>query len=226
MKYTFNMQLIDGNPVIQHNGKNYLVDTGNPVTIGNETIREFCGKDWPVRDNFMGASIDSISNMVDSKLDAIIGLDIMSKYIVAFDYNEGTVTFGTDDEVEDGLDYVPINSSVVTGVTTTMVIDGQPSKCILDSGARISYLMGELPQDAVLVGHETDYHPLAHQFETDVYEAQASVSGKTFRMHFGKLPTLLEMSLGLAKVKAVVGCDLLSQYKVVVDFPHNRLALD
>ena len=221
MKYQFNMQLIDGNPVIEHNSKHYLVDTGNPSTLANEAITDFCGLDWPAKRSFMGASLDSISEMVGSPLDGMIGLDIMSKFAVTFDYGNGTITFSS--EVDDNLEYTPINTNF--GVITEMQLDGHPHECIIDSGARLSYLMGSIPETAVLVGHKSDYHPLNGHFETDVYETTATLARQPFKMKFGKLPTMLEMALGLTRVKAIIGYDLLSQYQVTIDFLNNRMAL-
>lgn len=225
MNYCFNMQLVDGNPVIEHNGKHFLVDTGNPMTIANGEVKDFCGRDWHAVPSFMGADLAALSEMVGMQLDAMIGLDVMKNFIVTFDYNNGNVTFSTPDESVDGQSSVPVNVSGMTGVTTEIDINGQTGLCIFDTGARVSYLVGDIPENAVWVGRQSDYHPLAEHFETDVYEMQASIAGTPFTMRFGKLPQMLEMALGLARVRCIVGCDLLSQHRVIVDFTRRRMML-
>lgn len=225
MNYQFNMQLIDGNPIIENNGKHFLVDTGNPSTIANGNIQDFCGQEWPAVSSFMGADLTSLSEMVGYQLDAMIGLDLMKHFIVTFDYANNKVTFSTIDEIFDNQNVTPMDISQLAGITTEIEINGQIEKCIIDTGARLSYLMGKQPENAVFVGHQSDYHPLASHFETDVYEMQASIAGKPFTMRFGKLPQILKMALGLARVKVIIGCDLLSQYRVIIDFPHHKLML-
>lgn len=222
MKHQFKMQLIDGNPVIEHNSRHFLVDTGNPTTLANESIKDFCGREWPAQRHFMGTSLDSISEMVGQIIDGMIGLDLMRNFVVTFDYSNGMITFG--DKADDGLEYVPISTDF--GVIAEMELEGQTKKCIIDSGARLSYLMGEVPENAVPSGRMSDYHPLNGHFETDVYEATATLAGHLFIMKFGQLPRMLEMALGLARVKAIVGHDLLSQYRVTLDFLHNKMALN
>lgn len=223
MKCIYKIELVDGNPVILHGEKRYLVDTGSPITFGNEDIVDFCGRNWSTKDSVMGCGINGIADMVGAPLDAIIGLDVMSNFVISFDYRNSVVIFS--DEAEDGLSYIPMSISQDSGVSVEIEIDGQKGKCIIDSGARLSYIIGNVPQNAKVVGHQTDYHPLARSFETDVYEAEAILGGCTFTMRFGKLPQMIEMVLSMMQARVVIGRDLLSQYRVVLDFPHSRMAL-
>lgn len=90
MNYHFT--LTDNHIIANINGKKCLIDTGSPMTIGNQNL-QIAGHDFTCIDSFMGVSLESLPKSVGTDLDYLIGSDVLSSFIVDIDWEKKTDYF-------------------------------------------------------------------------------------------------------------------------------------
>ncbi len=88
-----------GHILVECEGLNMLIDKGSMVSISNKPI-EFLDRKYLPLKSLMGVKTDMISKLAGFKIDAIIGLDILSNYKLRIRWHDGFLDFGQD--VPDG----------------------------------------------------------------------------------------------------------------------------
>jgi len=193
---TFELTLFDGHPIIlsygnniysvestgsteihKYDARNYiLIDTGAPKTIHAYEDLFFCEKDYSCYTNYNGITVEKLSEVLGMKITTLLGVDILSNYIVMLDYKSNVVKFyGRDIEFE-GKEY---NLSSINGIPIIeLEIEQQPIKLFLDTGAKISYLPKEYTSNFKSVGIESDFHPNFGIFQTECFDIKTTFGNK------------------------------------------------
>lgn len=222
---TFELTLIDGNPIIEANDQVILVDTGNPKTFSKTGNLTFMDRDFHVSKGMIGCDLEIISNMVGKPIDVMLGMDIISKFSFLFDYQNKKLTIAEHIEPIVGYFEAPI-STVLGTILLHLDVNGNSLKMALDTGARISYLNSNYTDGMTATETRSDYHPNMGNFETPIYPVETGITeNEKFIAKFGVLPKAFEMALSMIGVKGVIGYDLLNNYQVLIDLPNNRLYL-
>ena len=218
---TFAVQLQGGVPVFDCHGMRVLLHTGSPRSVGHAPIA-IAGEVYPLQPAFDGLSIDDIAPYVGGRLDALVGTDLLQRYQWLLDLSRGQVVFCHGELPFDG---VALRVPLVSGVPCAdVVVHGRQGRAVLDTGARISYMLPGLFQHP-RVGREQDFHPAVGRFETDVYVVDVEFAGLRFRGRFGVLPDALHALLAAAGAEWVVGTELLAQFPFVFDLAHGRMKI-
>ncbi len=212
-----------GHMVAEIGGERVLIDSGIPVSLGQNDEWFFMQRLLPLLPDYMDVDIDTISGLVGEPLDIIMGADILEQWCAQFDLARGRIGFSTRPMMRGG-DSFPL--SVLTGVPMLMVdVRGKPMRAFVDSGSKLSYTASDLLEGLTAVGHEEDFYPMLGRFETDVYAVPMSLGDLTFELRCGKLPPVLEATLEMAGKQVIMGVDLFRQFRVELDMERDRITL-
>jgi len=217
---------VNSHIVVDHEGLNMLIDTGLMVSIADKPI-DFIDRKYSALNSVMGVNIDMISKLAGFKIDAIIGLDILSNYKLRIRWNDGFLDFGQD--VPDGKIVQKLSYDIC--VIFPIKIDGIKTSGILDTGASISYVSDELVKNKTIINQKEDFYPLIGKFTTSIYEIPVSIYGrKTINLEFGILPGMLKIVHGIVMssigIKAILGTQLLTKYNCTIDWDEEVISWD
>jgi hypothetical protein len=159
--------------------------------------------------------------MLGTEITTLIGADILSNYKVLFDYQNGVVSFSKDEI--NSLGNETNISSFMSIPIIELTVDRQKLLLFLDTGAKLSYLDSDFTAQHNSIGTEEDFYPGIGNFETDCYEILTSFSNKEFKVKYGNLPTLLQMTLMLGGTNGIIGFDFFNNFKVCLDIKNGKL---
>jgi Ca-activated chloride channel family protein len=211
----------DNYPVALIDGKRVLLDTGSPFSVGDGDRFQVAGQPFRFQGQ-MGVTTDKLSLWMNTRIDALLGSDVLSKFVVAIDWWRGTVTFsprGSDLTGED----LPVEQLMGTPVLRFKTATGM-SKALFDTGAKLCFMPRGAVAGQVAVNHVKDFHVMTGPFETDVYEVELEIAGHSFIVNCGVLPaSLATMVSGITGIEWIIGTDLLRQGAIGLDLRHNRV---
>ena len=223
MKKEFTINNYDKHLIIEDNGKTFLIDTGSPFSIFDSAAIDFCGHQFP-RGLAMCSATD-VSNLLGMHVDALVGNDILKHFNVCIDYATGTISLS--DEALDLPDAIALPFDMSFGVPKiSMTLQGEERRFFLDTGAKISYVSSQMTQGLDPIETASDFYMGFGNFDTPIYDMEASVAGQPFQVRIGNLPSVLEGTLiGLSGTAGVIGYDFFNRFKVLIDYANRRLFL-
>jgi hypothetical protein len=141
--YMYSHELVNNHIIAKIGGKNVLIDTGAPSSIGEGSLR-LNGTDFALPGTiFMGVTLDSISDSVGIQLDVLMGADILQQTGLFVWFYKKQINFSDMSTPNISIDFcmgIPI---------ATINILGNPVRACVDTGAQYSYispgLAGDLP---------------------------------------------------------------------------------
>ncbi|WP_068546549.1 hypothetical protein [Thalassotalea crassostreae] len=199
-------------------GKDWLIDTGSPVTFGDIDSIELMGQSFQVGNGAKGLNASAISGYVGMEVAGLIGANILNQFDLVFDIAHGELTF-VDVDLElpgivlelDECMGIPIVESVIAGNTFRM---------FFDTGAQISYLQDDCLSSFEHAGKCVDFYHGYGDFETDTYLIDCKLDGSSFNLRCGSLPETLGASLMMANTTGIIGNEIMID-KVVGYFPKS-----
>jgi len=219
---TYPLEIHDDHPIARIDGRRCLIDTGSPVSIGEQPVW-LLGAQHPLQREVMGLTPAALSEMAGTPLDALLGADVLHAGPCLFDWNHGTIAFSRSPIPFEG-EAVPTRR--VMGIPiVTFRHRGEAVSGFLDSGTKLSYMPAErtagLPPD----GETEDFYPGFGRFTTSTVRAPVELGGFPFEARFGVLPDMLVMTLGLAGVSWLLGSDVFKRFRVLLDLSASRVAV-
>jgi len=218
---TFQINLFKGHPIIKDAENIMFIDTGAPSTIHVTNSLVFCSANFSCLTNYMGLTVQKISEMLGTEITTLIGADILSNFKVLFDYKNEVVAFSKD-ETNSLRNETPISSFMGIPIIE-LTVDNQKLKFFLDTGAKLSYLDSELTSQQTSIGREEDFYPGVGKFETECYEILTNLGDKKFNVKYGNLPSLLQLTLMLSGTNGIIGFDFFNNFKVCLDIKNEKI---
>lgn len=220
MKY-FSLELFQGHPIIEDQGDIILIDTGSPSSISTGDEINFLNNTYSVKSNFMGLTIENISEMLGKQITALMGADILKNYKVLVDYKEHKIGFSPTEIDFNGSEAQ--FSSFMNIPVIDLSVNGKPIKFFLDTGARLSYLPQEETTNMRSKGKEEDFYPTLGKFTSETFDIITQIGGHKFNATYGNLPPLLQMTLGMGGAQGIIGYDFFNNFEVVLDLEDQKL---
>lgn len=217
----FEINLFKGHPIITDSENVILVDTGSPATIHNSNSLKFCSEEFNSSIDYMGLTVNKVSEMLGKEITTLLGTDVMSNFIVYFDYKNNIVEFYKDAKPFEGIEVYLSNFMGVPIID--LEIENEILKFFLDTGAKLSYLSDSITNNYESNGTDEDFYPGVGLFETSTYEILTKIGEHGFRVKYGNLPTLLQSALMFGGAKGIIGFDFFDNFKVEIDFKNNKL---
>lgn len=218
---TFQINLFKGHPIIKDGENIILIDTGAPSTIHFANNLLFCSDNFSCSTNYMGLTVQKISEMLGTEITTLIGADILSNFKVLLDYKNKVVIFSKGET--HSLSNETTISSFMGIPIIELTVDNQRLKFFLDTGAKLSYLDSKLTSQHTSIGTEEDFYPGVGKFETECYEILTNFGSKEFQVKYGNLPSLLQMTLMLGGTNGIIGFDFFNNFKVCLDIKNGKI---
>ena len=137
----------------------------------------------------MGVTTEQLSQWMKTHIDALLGSDVLSKFVVVVDWWRGTVVFSPQGSDLPGED-LPVERLMGTPVFKLHTANGE-TKALFDTGAKLCYMPRSAAAGIVPSNHVQDFHVMTGAFETDVYEVNVEIAGHPFIANCGVLPKSL-----------------------------------
>ena len=164
----YNYTLSNNHYIINIEGKNYLLDTGSPVSfslkpgLNSVTINQ---KRYPLGYNVMGLSIAATRGLVGMDVDGFIGMDIIRETSITI-YKDGRIEFNARSEQGHTLNMLADDYGLIK---LKALCDNYVFAYLVDTGARYGYGAEVLFRNKKSYGHIRDYNPRLGHFESDIY---------------------------------------------------------
>lgn len=220
----FPLERPTGHVVIDIHGVKALLDTGSPVSIGELSGWSFQGEPVNLLPSFQGLNTDYLTRQVGTRIDVLLGVDVLGHYHLVIDDSRGMVVFGRDSLHLRG-NRIPLRDVLMGVPAADLVVGGETMPLYVDTGARFSYLPAEFLKGYQPVGREHDFFPGMGEFETPIYKVAIEVGGEIFETSCGVLPPVLEMAVQASGVKGVLGMELLKDYLLELNLPEWEMRL-
>ena len=202
-------------------GCKILIDTGAPATIHNSDSLRFMGTGYTAETNYLGLTIEKLSELLGKEITTLLGCDLLSKYKILFDYNNKSVIFSDENIDMEGTE-IPI--ALFMGIPVIELIIGDKKlKFYLDSGAKLSYLNKEFTENLESAGIKEDFHPGAGKFKTFTYDIFTGLGDFKFKVKYGNLPDILQLTFLISEIDGIIGQDFFNNFKILLDIGSKKL---
>ncbi len=220
MKWSIPFKFKDGIVVFDIEGRNIIMDTGSPATIGTDV--RLCGR--TARASSLLLSLVGEKFLPDWA-GGLVGLDFINTFFTTVDAQRMTVTFDDDGPQSAGT-AVELLPAFAQGAPFVPVhVGGQRVRGYVDTGSTLSYIGGEALVNGPRVGEWDDYHPVVGDFHTPVHRLPAEIGGERVELEFGEMPQLLGLGLQAMGADILVGGELLRRRRVTFAPASNKLFL-
>ena len=224
MQETYPLRVADDHLLITIGGLEVLLDSGAPTSFGEAGAVQILGNRYPVQPSYMGLEAHMLEQHLGVPVDILLGADLMGQHFVRVDRARGEAAFSTERRSTDGI-CVPVDTFM--GIPyVNLGVGAESLNAFLDTGAKLSYLPSSITSSLSSQEVVSDFYPMVGEFETPVFELQATLAGETFPLRAGSLPTLLQMSLMLGGVQGILGSDLFRHFGVTFALAEDAIYLE
>jgi Ca-activated chloride channel family protein len=222
-RQNFPLKLVYGHLLAEMDGRTILVDTGCPVSIGRHLHWVFMEQSFELSRSYMGISVDDLSNLVNERVDILLGADLLQLACTEIDLADQIIVFRAHPELHTDV-RIPIEQFM--GVPSLQAnIRGKDVNLIIDSGSQYSYLRSDMVSGMKASGKARDFYPGFGEFDTDLYDLDVTLGGKHVRLKFGVLPRMLETAVLVTRSDGLLGTELFQHFRAELAIPHKFLAL-
>ncbi len=216
------LEIVDEHLVAVIGDRNVLLDTGAPQSIGQGTL-ELLGERHVLRPGWLGFDIPQLKRSVGTRIDALLGSDLLGRVRFLVDRPGRKVAFSHDPLPLAGT-VVPVDSQLGVPVVE-FGLGGRTARAFLDTGARLSYVGPAAADVGRAAGEASDYYPGFGDFTTAVFRVPIEFAGRVLEVTCGTLPDILQMALRMAGTEWILGADLFRQGPVGFDLIDGRLVV-
>lgn len=208
--FAFPFNFVDGHVVMSDGDRQVLVDTGAPTSIGNIAEWKFLGESIPLARSFSGVTPDQLTDFVGTRIDILLGADLLSRRAFQINLNQEQVVFPLILQSSKGC---VLNARMVHGVPIVDVSAGNVKlQAVVDTGAKLSYLAEDLIKDLPQHGEAEDFYPGIGRFRTRTYSICWKLGTETVKLQCGVLPLSIRSLLGSFGVRGIIGTELLRHF--------------
>lgn len=221
------LDVINSYYVIRTEEKSYIIDTGSPESMGDDSSISLLGKTYKIQGWWSDLIPRAIEDHIGEKVDGLIGNDILKGHIVALDFVNRTAasiesavissdpaTLSSDDIAiqlpllfEEGVPVIDIE------------INHQKVRAILDTGASIPYANANILNGLVNVGFIHDISPIYGKIRTSSHMAEFRLGSLVGKVRIGKFTPKLSKASSSIGAEAIIGPSLLGECSsLIIDY--------
>ncbi len=218
---TFPLAFPGGHIVADIGRLNCLIDTGCPMTISDQPAITILGQKFKTMPNLAGVTTALLTKEIGSRIDVLVGTDILGRFSFILDWNGAKITFFAKAQNFGGT-VVPMTDFMGTPIVEFSV-QGQTIKAILDTGAPLQFKPSAFKAGELLREQE-DFLPTLGRFQAAVFRLPIEFGGlKIEDAEFGNLPPFMETPLAMCGVGWILGRDVLNKRPLAFDLKARRL---
>lgn len=218
--YTYPLRDHGGHLVAEVAGRQLLIDTGAPLSVGPVDV-DIAGRTPALNRSFIGITAEDVSREIGTRIDALIGMNVLADYDVRFDVPAKQFVM-TQARLALGAAALPITLSGWVPRITALFGARRGVRLLFDTGASLSYLRRTLVGGFAVRRTAEDFYPGFGHFTTPVYRVPFVIGAASCALDFGVLPELLELGLLAGGADGILGSQVLSE-RVAVLAPRRRL---
>ncbi len=212
LKQTFNFIVYDRHLIFDLDSSKVLLSSGVSTSFGDKPLT-LLGQKHQLFPTFIGASAENVSKYIGTKIDAVLGGDILKNLYLEINLDREIATFATTIQDHAGE---PLSATLALNVPViTIEFRGNPVRLFLDTGAKVSYLRREMLENYPAANQEADFYPGLGSFEVQTYAVPIKLAGSNITVNFGGLPVQLEVALLMAGCDGILGHDLFRYFNPV-----------
>lgn len=219
-QYAYNM--INGFPIAEIRGRNFLIDTALPFTVADRPLL-IEGRRFEVASEVMGVTTSQLSATAGFQLDGILGANVTDQFVIKIQPEQHTLT------LDHYLDAFPQEIAVQNlggSAIINQTIADKKVKALLTLGTRLSYVKKNMVEGRVSIGRESDVLSVVGSIETEVFILPVTIGQRTHDFRFGVIPDQLWEFIEQANVTASIGSELLQHYALSLSMDDEVLMLD
>lgn len=220
---TFQLTLFEGHPII-HDGKNrILIDTGclNTIHIANQF--NFLDRNYNVTTNYGGTAIPGFCDLIGTPITTLLGADIIRDFIIVFDYRNGSVSFSTDPVNDFGGTTVNFTIAISVPVLD-LVINNQEARCLLDTGAKFSYIKESYTLNRKSDGIGADFFIGLGKYERPYFSMESNFREHILNVRYLTPPQPVLTALNSLRVDGIVGYDFMNNFRILLNLAGESLS--
>ena len=217
------LTLVNGYPIADIEGKAVLIDSGSPVTIGDEAQWFFLNEVRSLTPEFGGVNAAYLTREIGTRVDILLGTDILKDHFVTINLLDGVIHFSQGALLRNGI-RVPFKSLMGTPMCLA-TIAGVEQQMIIDTGAKLTYVNKALTAGTAPTGTEQDFYVSLGSFETPVFELPVKIGGQNLTFRCGILPPFLDQGIQLTGASGIIGTELYKHFVVSLAYPEGEMVL-
>lgn len=225
MTITVPFNAIRGHVIVLMPTGNALIDTGSPKSFSPAPF-EFAGNRYAPSTDMAGVTTDTLSELADIKIDALIGCDILAGlHAMQIRWNDRVLEFADDFPDRETVDKM----ETLGGIPVFPVRLGDvATRAIFDTGAHLSYIDPKLVSAIATIGQKEDFHPLNGRFTVPVFSVSTTLAGHARDLEYGVLPGALEVMTSMVRAmtgsSAVIGTAILEHFDVTISWRQGTIS--
>ena len=232
--FDFKLEYLNSHLFIVLDNQRWLLDTGSPVSFGEDSGLVFCGRGFQLARSAMQVTAKDVSRLVGITTRGLLGTDVINQFDWLFDIPNQTVTVSptsiSRNMFSGKAEIIPLN--LLAGIPLLHThVQNQDIKAFFDTGAQFSYLESSLlarfPREKVA----QDFHPFTGPFQTILHRVKMVFISAVEYLDCGRLPEKLAPILTLSGAKGIIGNEILlhrlalyspSQKMLVLEVPERN----
>lgn len=220
----YSIEIFDNHIIALIEGKRVLVDSGAPTSISDGCSLRILGNNYSFPPNFEGFSIDQLNQLLGTKINMLLGADVLKTLNFFVDWDRKTHQFSVEPIDIKGT-HIPMDLKFMNIPIVVLQVDGTSLKVFLDTGAKLSYLDPDITSKYNLIGREQDFYPGIGQFKTNIYEVPVMLGNHTFTVIAGNLHRKLQMSLMRTNTQGILGNDIFKHFNMCFNYTPSKIIL-
>lgn len=208
-------------------GKRIVIDTGTPASVGNAPLR-LGHRDFPLMSQFVGVSIEALSDHVEAGVDVLLGNDVLGEFEMIIDLATNSL------ELRARTATAPAGATPLSSYMGVPVVETRLGhdvlRLYLDTGAALTYLAPRRTQGLPAGARFEDFYPGWGMFHTDTFSVTLDLKADdtTHRLatRVGHLPPALSTLVGPGGVEGILGNDILQQLRMTLSLSGGWLLLE
>jgi len=223
MREQYPLEVVSGHLVVDINGTRAILDTGSPMSFGRGPLA-ILGRSVDLGEAPPTASPGELSNKLGTRIDALVGLDVLRVRYFGVETTAGRCIFETHASPPAGV-RIPLEAFKGVPIVNASIA-GAPVRLILDTGAQIGYLDDELLRGHRHLGPRSDFHPPSPaEFTTEAHEVSLEIGEMSMYLVFGTMPPHLKLMIGMMNTNGILGTDLFNGRKAWFALPDGEMFL-
>jgi hypothetical protein len=205
-------------------GRRFVLDTGSPVSVGRGTFK-LLGVSHRLGHAPVGLDLERSGNLIGTRLDGLIGTDLLGRAPFRIQWAANTVEFDVDAERAKGA-VVPMQA--LFGIPRVKCkVAGRSVSALVDTGAAISFLAESWDGLPKATGQRHEFFHGANGFEEfdTPLRTLAVKCGKAFDASFGELPPKVAQAMKSTGIEVILGADLWKRFVVTFDLGGGRMVV-
>ena len=203
---------VDGHVLAEIDNERVLLDTGGAVSLGSRPSLRLGGNRFPLRTDLPGLDVSEISQLIGTRITALVGADILGRMNFVIDLDEG-IFADLQEPAGRGRGILEIDNRIGVPVVE-VTVDGERVPLFLSTGSRLSTLPLDIFRRYNPTGTRSDFYAGFGEFESPVTRLPVDMNGARMDIEFGRIPESLERMIKMGGAVGILSSNILERFRL------------